>query len=94
MTDGRTTFPPEVGLHAEKSALEQLASQARETLAQLKTDGVADGWDEAIDAEDWLEGELLAIGTPASGGLPGCPANLREQAEKARIPRRVGDYYG
>ena len=33
-------YPPEAGLRAEDSILEQLASQARETLAQLKTDGV------------------------------------------------------
>jgi len=50
-------------------------------LAQLRTDGVVDdnvvlqvvtgnGWDQAIDAADWLEGELLALGTrisPAGG---------------------------
>ena len=29
----------------------------------------ADGWDEAIDAGDWLDGELLAIGTSPSGGI-------------------------
>jgi len=56
-------YPPEVGPRVEDSILEQLASQARETLAQLKTDGVvcddvvlqvatANGWDEAIDAAD------------------------------------------
>ena len=68
-------YPPEVGLRAEDSILEQLASQARETLAQLKTDGVVgddvvlqvatagNGWDEALDAADWQDGDLLAIGT-------------------------------
>ena len=56
------------------------ASQARETLAQLKTDGVVgddvelqvvtgNGWDEALDAADWLEGALLAIGTSPVGGI-------------------------
>jgi hypothetical protein len=40
LADGRTIYPPEAGLRAEDSILEQLASQARETLAQLKTDGV------------------------------------------------------
>ena len=29
----------------------------------------ANGWDEANDAGDWLEGELLAIGTSPSGGI-------------------------
>ena len=59
----RTMYPPEVGQRVEDSILEQLASQARETLAQLKADGVvgddvvlevatANGWDEAIDAAD------------------------------------------
>ena len=73
-------YPPEVGLRAEDSILEQLASQARETLAQLKTDGVVgddvelqvvtgNGWDEAIDAADWQEGDLLAIGTSPAGGI-------------------------
>jgi hypothetical protein len=33
-------YPPEIGLRAEDSILEQLVSQARETLTQLKTDGV------------------------------------------------------
>jgi hypothetical protein len=58
-------YPPEVGLRAEDSILEQLTSQARETLAQLKTDGVVgddvvlqvatgNGWDAALD------GDLLA----------------------------------
>ena len=73
-------YPPEVGLRAEDSILEQLASQARETLAQLKTDGVVgddvelqvvtgNGWDEALDAADWQDGDLLAIGTSPVGGI-------------------------
>ena len=33
-------YPPEVGLSAKDSILEQLATRARETLAQLKADGV------------------------------------------------------
>ena len=80
LADGRTMFPPEVWLRAEDSILEQLASQARETLAQLKTDGVVgddvvlqaatgNGWDDAIDAADWLEGDLLGIGTSPVGGI-------------------------
>ena len=77
---GRTMYPPEVGLRAEDSILEQLAAQARETLAQLKTDGVVgndvdlqvvtgNGWDEALDAADWQDGDLLAIGTSPVGGI-------------------------
>jgi nucleotide-binding universal stress UspA family protein len=77
---GRTMYPPEVGLSAEDSILEQLATQARETLAQLKADGVigkdvelqvvtGNGWDEALDAADWEDGDLLAIGTSPVGGI-------------------------
>jgi hypothetical protein len=73
-------YPHEVGLCDEDSILEQLASQAREMLVQLKTDGVVgddvvlqaatgNGWDEAIDAADWLEGDLLGIGTSPVGGI-------------------------
>ena len=80
MADGRTTYPPEVGLRAEDSILEQLASQARETLAQLKTDGVVgddvelqvatgNGWDDVLDDADWQDGDLLAIGTSPVGGI-------------------------
>jgi nucleotide-binding universal stress UspA family protein len=80
LADVGTMFPPEVGLRAEDSMLEQLASQARETLAQLKNDGVVgddvvsqvttgNGWDEALDAADWQDGDLLAIGTSPVGGI-------------------------
>jgi nucleotide-binding universal stress UspA family protein len=76
---GRTMYPPEVGLRAEDSILQAWASHARELLAQLKSDGIVgddvvlevvtgNGWDQALDAADWQEGELLALGTsPASG---------------------------
>ena len=77
---GRTMYPPEVGLGTEDSILEQLATHARETLAQLKTDGVigkdvalqvatGNGWDDALDAADWQDGDLLAIGTSPVGGI-------------------------
>lgn len=77
---GRTMYPPEVGLRAEDSILEAWASHAREALAQLKADGIVDddvvlqvvagnGWDQALDAADWQEGELLALGTSPSSGI-------------------------
>ena len=77
---GRTMFPPEVGLHAEDSILQSSAAQARETLAQLHSSGVVgddvelavvtgNGWDDALDNADWIDGELLAIGTSPSGGI-------------------------
>jgi nucleotide-binding universal stress UspA family protein len=77
---GRTMYPPEVGLHAEDSILQAWASHARETLAQLKSDGLVgddvvlqvvtgNGWDQALDAADWQDGDLLAIGTSPAGGI-------------------------
>jgi len=77
---GRTMYPPEVGLHAEDSILETWAVSARETLEQLKIDGVVaddveveavtgNGWDEALDAVEWLDGEILALGTSPGRGI-------------------------
>jgi nucleotide-binding universal stress UspA family protein len=77
---GRTMYPPEVGLHAEDSLLAAWASQAREALAKLKSDGVVgedtelqvvtgNGWDQALDAAEWEDGELLAIGTSPQGAI-------------------------
>jgi len=77
---GRTMYPPEVGLRAEDSILQAWAAQAREGLADLKTKGVVgenteldvvtgNGWDEAIDNADWVDGELMALGTKPSGGI-------------------------
>jgi nucleotide-binding universal stress UspA family protein len=77
---GRTMYPPEVGLHAEDSILEAWAAQARELLAQLRTDGIVgddvvlqvvtgNGWDQALDATDWEDGEVLALGTSPRGAI-------------------------
>lgn len=77
---GRTMFPPEVGLHAEDSLLQEWARQLRETLAKLKADGVVgddvelqvvtgNGWDEALDDTEWDDGELLALGTSSRRSL-------------------------
>lgn len=77
---GRTMYPPEVGLHAEDSILESWTSSAREALAKLKSDGLVgddvplqvvtgNGWDQALDAAEWLDGELLAIGTSPQGAI-------------------------
>ena len=73
-------YPPEVGLHAEDSLLAAWAGQAREALAKLRSDGVVgdgvelqvvtgNGWDQALDAADWEDGELLAIGTSPQGAI-------------------------
>jgi nucleotide-binding universal stress UspA family protein len=77
---GRTMYPPETGLHAEDSILESWATNAREALAKLKSDGLVgddvilqvvtgNGWDQALDAAEWLDGELLAIGTSPQGAI-------------------------
>ena len=79
---GRTMFPPEVGLHAEDSLLEAWATQLREMLAKLKTDGIigedvalevitGNGWDEALDATEWEDGELLTLGSTSRRSLKG-----------------------
>lgn len=75
---GRTMYPPQIGLHAEDSILSEWAKHSREALARLKTDGVVgedvslqvvtgNGWDQALDATEWLDGELLALGTSPHG---------------------------
>lgn len=77
---GRTMYPPEVGLNAEDTLLASWASQARGALAALKTNGVVGddvelqvvtghGWDQALDAAAWDDGELLAIGTSPQGAI-------------------------
>ena len=77
---GRTMYPPEVGLDAETSILQSWAQASREALAALKTNGVVgddvalqvvtgNGWDQALDAADWEDGELLAIGTSPQGAI-------------------------
>jgi nucleotide-binding universal stress UspA family protein len=77
---GRTMYPPEVGLRAEDSILDAWAAQAREALAELKSSGVVsdavavdvvtgNSWGDALDNADWIDGELLAIGTSPGGGI-------------------------
>ncbi|WP_319456801.1 MULTISPECIES: universal stress protein [unclassified Mycobacterium] len=77
---GRTMYPPEVGLDAESTILQSWASASREALAALKTNGVVgsdvvlqvvtgNGWDQALDAAEWLDGELLALGTSPQGAI-------------------------
>lgn len=77
---GRTMYPPEVGLDAETSILQSWALASREALAALKTKGVVgddvtlqvvtgNGWDQALDAAEWDDGELLAIGTSPQGAI-------------------------
>ncbi|GAY13495.1 universal stress protein [Mycobacterium sp. shizuoka-1] len=77
---GRTMYPPEVGLHAEDSILAAWETHAREMLAQLRVDGVVgddallqvvsgNGWDQALDAAEWEDGEVLALGTSPRGDI-------------------------
>jgi nucleotide-binding universal stress UspA family protein len=77
---GRTMYPPEVGLHAEDSILAAWESDARERLATLRADGVVgdsallevvsgNGWDQALDAAEWEDGEVLALGTSPRGDI-------------------------
>lgn len=77
---GRTMYPPEVGLHAEDSILAAWQEQAHDLLEQLRTDGVVgpdvelavvsgNGWDQALDDADWIDGEILALGTSPRGDI-------------------------
>ncbi|HTY27732.1 MAG TPA: universal stress protein [Mycobacterium sp.] len=77
---GRTMYPPEIGLHAEDSILAAWETSAREMLAKLRSDGVVgedvalqvvsgNGWDQALDAAEWLDGEVLALGTSPRGDI-------------------------
>lgn len=77
---GRTMYPPEVGLHAEDSILAAWEASARELLAKLRTDGVVgddvvlqvvsgNGWDQALDAAEWQDGDILALGTSPRGDM-------------------------
>ena len=79
---GRTMFPPEVGLHAEDSLLDAWAEQLREITAKLKSDGIVGedvelqvitgrGWDQALDATEWQDGDLLALGTTSRRSIIG-----------------------
>jgi nucleotide-binding universal stress UspA family protein len=77
---GRTMYPPEVGLHAEDSILAAWEASAREMLAQLRANGIVgddaalqvvsgNGWDQALDAAEWEDGEVLALGTSPRGDI-------------------------
>ncbi|MDR3657593.1 MAG: universal stress protein [Mycobacterium sp.] len=77
---GKTMYPPEVGIDAEDWILQAWASQARDILQELKTDGIVGdevalqvftggSWKEALDKADWQEGEILALGTRPRGDI-------------------------
>lgn len=77
---GRTMYPPEVGLHAEDSILAAWEAQAHTLLQTLRDDGVVgpevelavvsgNGWDQALDDADWVDGEILALGTAPRGDV-------------------------
>jgi len=77
---GKTMYPPEVGLNVEDSILDAWASQAREILENLKTDGIVGKdvalqvvtgrtWAHALAAADWEDGEVLALGTRPRGDM-------------------------
>jgi nucleotide-binding universal stress UspA family protein len=76
----KTMYPPEVGLDVEDSILGTWASQAREILENLKTDGIVSedvalqvvtgrSWKQALDTTHWQDGEILAVGTAPRGDI-------------------------
>lgn len=77
---GRTMYPPETGLHVEDSILAAWEEHAQEMLERLRVQGIIDdsvqtqvasgsGWDRALDAADWEDGEILALGTSPRGDI-------------------------
>ncbi|MGV0678880.1 universal stress protein [Mycolicibacterium fortuitum] len=77
---GRNMYPPTVGLHAEDAILHEWAKQAQQALIRLKDEKIVgeevdlqvvtgNDWSDALDAVDWLEGEILAIGTSPGGAV-------------------------
>lgn len=77
---GRTMYPPDVGLDAEDTILETWAAQARNILESLKIDGVVGdhvalrvitghSWVEALHRADWVDGEILTLGTSPGGDI-------------------------
>ena len=76
----KTMYPPEVGLDVENSILGAWASQAREILEDLKTEGIVSedivlqvvtgkSWKEALATTDWEDGDILALGTAPHGDI-------------------------
>ncbi len=76
----KTMYPPEVGLDAEDSIVDAWASQAREILQNLKTEGIVSedvvlqlvtgrSWKQALDRAAWQDGEILVVGTAPRGDI-------------------------
>ena len=101
---GRTMYPPEVGLHAEDSILAAwettparhsrscgpTVSWAKTPLLQVVS---GNGWDQALDAADWEDGELLALGTsPARRISPGCSWDRAARRSCGTAPFRCWCY--
>lgn len=77
---GKTMYPPEVGLDAEDAILSAWATQARDILEGLRSDGIVGedvalqvvtghSWREALQNTDWQDGEMLALGTSPRGDI-------------------------
>jgi nucleotide-binding universal stress UspA family protein len=77
---GKTMYPPEVGLEVEDQVLQAWASQVRDILEELKTDGIVSedvalqvvtgrSWKDALGKASWQEGEILALGTRPRGDI-------------------------
>jgi nucleotide-binding universal stress UspA family protein len=71
---GRTMLTAGVGPEAEDAVLASWVAQSEEALAGLRQDGViesevelkvvtGDSWDDALDNAEWLDGELLVLGS-------------------------------
>jgi hypothetical protein len=76
------------------------SGHARETLAKLKADGIVgddvelqvvtgNGWDQALDAADWLDSELVALGTSPRETIAGVPRLARFEDRAAQPGARA-----
>lgn len=81
---GRTMYPPEVGLRAEDAVLdqwrEQVGATQQQVLADLRGRGLladdvtaevvtGQSWADALDEVEWGPGEVLVVGSNATGRL-------------------------
>lgn len=79
---GGAMYPPLVGLNAEEAVLDQWKEQASAAHEELRKEGLIPertkcevasgrGWREAVDSIDWVDGEVLFVGSTREGRVRG-----------------------
>ncbi|MCH5645662.1 MULTISPECIES: universal stress protein [unclassified Gordonia (in: high G+C Gram-positive bacteria)] len=77
---GGAMYPPLVGIRTENQVLDQWIEQSTAAQQKLAADGVIEsgtptevasgtGWREAVDSIEWIEGEVLFVGSSHEGLL-------------------------